>query len=199
MHGPVTLVVEGATDEAVARRLLREARLEAGPVYGKAGKQALDARLGSYNRAARFSHWLVLRDLDEDAPCAPELSQALLPAPAPYMRLQVAVRAVEAWLIADGESLGTFLSVARAKVPDSPETLTDPKRELVELARRSRRRAVREAFVPAPGVSAAVGPGYSAALIEFASRQWRPRIAASRSESLARLRRYLRQVSQSEG
>jgi hypothetical protein len=187
MPGPVTLVVEGATDEAV---------MVPGPVYGKAGKGAIDRGLNGYNRAASFSHWVVVRDLDDDGECGPELLRSLLPNPAPFMRLQVAVRAIESWLIADGDSLGSFLSVSRARLSGSPETLTDPKRALVDVARRSRRRSIREAFGPAPGVSASVGPGYSAALIEFASRQWRPHVAASRSDSLARLRRYLRRVSE---
>lgn len=196
MPRSVTLVVEGATDEAVVVRLLREAHLEPGPVYGKVGKYGLDERLSGYNRAAQFSHWLVVRDLDGDAACAPELLRALIPSPGLHMRLQVAVRAIEAWLIADDESLASFLSISRAKVPVTPEALADPKRALVDIARRSRRRAIREALVPAPGLSAAVGPGYSAALIEFASRHWRPHVAASRSESLARLRRYLCRVSE---
>jgi len=196
MPGPITLAVEGVTDEAVAKRLLLEAGLEPGPVYGRGGKRTLDERLAGYNNAARFSSWLVLRDLDDDAPCAPDLRRKLLPNPAQRMRLQIAVHAIEAWLLADGESLSDFLSVSRTRVPDSPEVVLHPKRVLVELARRSRRRAIREALVPAPGTTARVGPGYAAALIEFAAQHWRPHVAASRSESLARLRSFLRAVSQ---
>lgn len=76
MTGPVTLAVEGTTDAAVARRLLHEADLQAGPEYVKNGKSALDQSLAGYNNAARFSCWLVLRDLDQDAACAPALQFA---------------------------------------------------------------------------------------------------------------------------
>jgi hypothetical protein len=62
--------------------------------------------------------------------------------------------------------------------------------------RQSRKRAVREALVPKPGTTAKVGPGYGVFLIDFATRRWRPRIAARRSPSLARLRDFLRTMSQ---
>lgn len=92
MTGPITLAVEGPTDEAVARRLLAEAGIEAGPVYLRNGKHFLDSRLDACNSAARISRWLVLRDLDDDAPCAPALTASLLPRPSPGLRLQIAVQ-----------------------------------------------------------------------------------------------------------
>ncbi|HEX6997531.1 MAG TPA: hypothetical protein VF322_05265 [Gammaproteobacteria bacterium] len=187
----MTLAVEGTTDAAVAKRLLQEAALQVGPEYVKNGKGTLDRALNGYNRAAHHAQWLVLRDLDQDAACAPDLRRTLLPAPAPRMRLHIAVRAVEAWLLADAESLSTFLSVPARRVPADPEALPDPKRALVDLARRSRRRAVREALVPAPGSTAKVGPGYTALLIDHVWNGWRPPIASARSPSLARLRAFL--------
>ncbi|MEW6268900.1 MAG: hypothetical protein AB1689_06335 [Thermodesulfobacteriota bacterium] len=191
----VTLVVEGVTDEVVAKRLLDENGWICSFVYGKAGKAAIDRALTGYNNAARFSQWLVLRDLDSDAACAPELREALLASPSRGMRLHVAVHAVEAWLLGDSEALSDFLAVPRDRVPADPERLVHPKRTLLELARRSRRRAIREALVPAAGMTAQVGPGYAAALITFATSHWRPVVAASKCESLERLRRFLRRLS----
>lgn len=191
--------MEGATDEVVAKRLLAEVGLHCEFVYGKAGKNSIDRQLKGYNRAARFSSWLVLRDLDTDAECAPALRASLLPQPAAGMRLHIVVRAVEAWLLGDSQSVSKFLSIAQDHVPKDPERLSDPKRTLVDLARRSRRRAIREALVPAPGVTARVGPGYVASLNEFAATRWRPDVAASRCESLARLRRYLSELSSVRG
>jgi hypothetical protein len=191
----ITLAVEGATDVAVAKRLLLEVGLQPGPEYVKSGKTALDRSLAGYNSAARFSCWLALRDLDHDAGCAPELCRRLLLVPAAHMWLHVPVRAVEAWLLADAESLSESLAVARAVMPADPESVPDPKRALVDLARRSRRRYVREALVPSAGTTARVGPGYAAFVIEFATQRWRPANAATRSLSLASLRRFLRTVS----
>jgi hypothetical protein len=193
---PVTLVVEGTTDEAVARRLLAEAGLPSGPAYVKNGKVALDRCLAGYSNAARFACWLVLRDLDHDASCAPELRRKLLPRPSIHMRLHLAVRSVEAWLLADAEALGRFLRVAPTRVPSQPDALPSPKRTMVDLARRSRNKAVREAMVPATDSSAKVGPGYAVVVTEFICHHWRPGIASRCSPSLARLRTYLRTVSE---
>lgn len=83
---PVSVVLEGSTDSAVAERLLAHVGLTMGDVYGFRGKSQNDRRLPDYNNAARFARWFVLRDLDDDAPCAPELVRALLPSPSPHMR-----------------------------------------------------------------------------------------------------------------
>lgn len=197
-RGPVSLVVEGATDAVVAKRLLEEAGLQPGPEYLRSGKSKLDPRLASYNNAARFSCWLVLRDLDHDGSCAAELRQKLLPAPAPHMRFHVAVRAVEAWLLADAEGIRDTLATRGAIVAD-PDRLDDPKRYLLDLARRSRRRAIREAMLPIAGSSARVGPGYALTLIEFAANRWRPEVAGRTSASLERLRSFLRRVARGVG
>jgi hypothetical protein len=194
VDGPVTLVVEGTIDEAVARRLLAEAGLACGPVHVRNGKAALDRRLRGYSHAARFACWLVLRDLDHDASCAPELLRELLPDPAGHLRLHLAVRSVEAWLLADAEALGRFLRVAPTRVPPQPDAVPFPKRTMVELARRSRNTAIREAMVPATNSTAKVGPGYAVLLGDFISQHWRPGIAARRSPSLARLRGFLRRA-----
>jgi len=197
--GPINLVVEGVTDAAVARRLLDEASLVAAAEYVKNGKSPMDKSLAAYNSAARFSCWLVLRDLDHDEACAPELRKRLLPEPSPHMRFHVPVRAVEAWLLADAVNLSRFLAVGLSQVPSNPDALDNPKVALVNLARKSRKRTILDALVPAAGSTASVGPGYAASLIEFASAQWRPELAAQSSESLARLRSFLRRCAREQG
>lgn len=187
--------MEGTIDAAVARRLLLEAGLEPGHEYVLNGKNALDLKLDGYNRAARFACWLVMRDLDQDAECAAALRRALVETPATHMRLHVLVHAVEAWLMADAEAISRSLSVSLTAVPPHPEGLLRPKRALVDLARRSRKRAIREALVPAPETTASVGPGYAMFLTEFVTHNWRPAVAAQRSESLGRLRRFLHRMS----
>jgi len=57
---------------------------------------------------------------------------------------------------------------------------------MVNLARASRRRDIREDLVPRPEGGRQVGPAYSSRLIEFVSGRWRPEIAARRAESLRR-------------
>lgn len=184
----VNVVVEGDLDEAVARRLISHVGAETGYVYGRRGKGYVEENIGRFNHAARNAPWLwfVLVDLDDDYECAPRLCRDWLADAAPNLCLRVAVREVEAWLLADREAAARFLAVAEALVPPSPESEADPKRVLVELARRSRRRDIREDLVPRPGSGLEVGPAYEDRLIEFVRREWRPEMAAHTADSLRR-------------
>lgn len=182
----VHAAVEGITDEAVARRLVVHVGAQVGGVYGKNGKTALRLSIDGYNNGARFDPWFVIVDLDRDADCAPPLRNVWLPHPAPLMCFRIAVRGVESWLLADRERIASFLGVSRARLPSNPEGLGDPKRAMVDLARRSRRNAIKDDMVPRPGSGRAVGPAYASRLIEFASGPWRPDVAADRCDSLRR-------------
>lgn len=183
---PVAAVLEGATDSAVAERLLEHVGLTLGDVYGLRGKAHNDQRLHGYNNAARFAPWFVLRDLDRDAPCAPTLVKALLPAPSLHMRFRVAVHQMEAWLLADAGAMSSHLSVPLARIPTSPDALANPKATLVRLARGSSKRAVRRDMAPRAGSGAMVGPGYTTFVAAFARDRWRPAVAAAQSPSLAK-------------
>jgi hypothetical protein len=192
----VTVAVEGLADIPVVERLLATVGLGVGPVHVLGGKDKLDGRLNGYNNAARHAPWLVLRDLDSDAACAPELVSARLGSPSAGMHFRIAVRATEAWLMADRQRLARFLGVPEARVSAAPEALTDPKRTLVDLARRSRFRAVRDDMVPARATSAQVGPGYTSRITEFVQEYWRPAVAARLSPSLAGCLGSLRTLTQ---
>jgi hypothetical protein len=181
--------VEGILDEAVLRRLIQEIGAITGPVYGKSGKPFLLNKLNAYNQAARFSPWVILVDLDHDDDCAPPFRESYLPNPAPYMCFRIVIREIEAWLMADRERLAKFLSVGISRIPHDPEKLDSPKSVMVEIARHSRRRDLREDMVPRTGSGRAVGPAYTSHLIEFARNYntgWRPHIAAKTSDSLNR-------------
>ena len=180
----VTVVVEGPSDAAVVQKILGDVGFAVGIIRETGGKSRLDLRMRGYNQAARYAPWFVLRDPNGDAACAPDLIRALLPDAAPQMCFRVAVRAMEAWLLADTERVSRFLGVSAAIIPRDPERLADPKRELVNLARRSRHRQIREAMVPEQGTPALVGPGYTAAILELVSRGCRPHVAAESSPSL---------------
>lgn len=190
----ISAAVEGIVDEAVVRKLIAHADATPGDVYGRQGKSFLRQKIVSYNNAAQRMPWIVLVDLDRDHDCAPPLRIAWLPQLAPYLCFRVAVREVEAWLLADRERLAQFLRVARKKLPPDPEALDDPKTTMVNLARVSRRRDIREDMVPRPGSGRQVGPAYSSRLIEFASGDWRPDVAADRADSLRRAMRCLNRL-----
>ncbi|MCC7370338.1 MAG: hypothetical protein IT306_18075 [Chloroflexi bacterium] len=173
-------------DEAIGRRLLEEAGAAVGPVYGRRGRAPLLTSLDGYNRAAAFDPWLVIVDLDQDGPCPGDVRTCWLPAPSEHMCFRIAVCEAEAWLLADRESVADFLGISVRIVPVHPEQLPDPKRSLIDLARRSRRRTVREDLVPSPGSGRSVGPGYTGRMIEFVNTSWRPAAAAQEAPSLLR-------------
>ena len=114
------------------------------------------------------------------------------------MCCRVAVHAVEAWLLADRERLAHFLSVAPSKIPNMPEAIPNPKLALVDLARRSRRRDIREDMTPRPESGRKVGPAYVSRLIEFVEdreRGWRLEIALKYSDSLVRCLRSMQRLA----
>jgi len=185
---PVTIsaAVEGDTDEAVVRILIRHVGAEPGTFYGKKGKPHLKNHISGYNNAAHRTPWFVLVDLDRDAECAPPLVEEWIPIPAPFLCFRVAVRTIEAWLLADAESVAAFFGIARRKVPIRPENVGDPKSTMVNLARISRSRDIRLDMVPREGSGRSIGPAYPSRLIEFTTSYWRPEQAAIASESLRR-------------
>ena len=192
----VSIAVEGDTDAPVAIKLAADAGFVAESVYDSGGKGRLDAALRGYNLAAKWSPWLVLRDLDNDAECAPVFLRRKRFVPAAWMAYRLAVRQVEAWLLADFEAVAEFLSVAPQVVPMNPDGLANPKQSLVNLARRhSSRRAIRDAMVPREGDRVAVGPEYESAIIEFAQDHWSLKRAVVRSDSLGRARADLRRLA----
>lgn len=199
----ISSAVEGILDEAVAGRLIESVGAVAGPVHSKNGKAALQDKISGYNHAANISPWFVLADLDHDFACAPLLRDDWLPRISTLMCLRIAVRQVEAWLLADRQGVAKFLGVAMAHVPIDPEGLDNPKRSLVELARRSRRRAIREGMVPRHGSGRPVGPAYASFVAEFVQESWRPKQATRRSDSLRRcidgLRRLVERCGASAG
>ncbi len=184
MNLTICALVEGLLDEAVAQKLIAHVGATPGEVYGKQGKAYIIQRLPAYNRAAQRYPWFVLVDLDLDADCAPQLRAQLLPQPARLLCLRIAVRAVEAWLMADKEAISRFLSVPLNRIPSNPEMLQQPKKEIVAIARNSRRRDIREDMVPRPESGRSEGPAYTLRMIEFVQDHWRPDIAANSAPSL---------------
>ncbi len=191
---PVNLAVEDELSEAVLRRLAAESgrSYSVGTVCRRGGFGYLKNTIRGWNAAAKGVPFVVLTDLDRTE-CAPQLIRDWLPEPVhPNLLLRIAVREVEAWLLADRYSIATFLRCALKHVPQAPESLADPKRRLVELARESRSAEVRARVAPKRGSTAQQGPEYNACLSEFVSGEWNPIAAGANSASLERALNALR-------
>lgn len=183
---PVPFVVEGSIDEAVVLKIFKESGVVPGTPYVCDGIDNLCRRLEGFNNAAKHSPWFVLCDLDRNE-CAPTLCADLLgDARAEKMQLRVAVRAVEAWLMADRGALARFLGVRQVRIPSEPEQVADPKAAVVKLAQQSSKRAVREGLVPSETGGRRVGPAYSQEIIQYVHAQWSPARASAGAPSLAR-------------
>jgi len=190
--------VQGNLDKAVGQRLLATVGLECWGVFGLNGKEGLIERLPAYCRSARRDPWFILIDFDRDAPCAPTRIEQLVGTERPdLLALRIAVRAVESWLMADKDRFATFLGIKRSAIPDLPDEVQAPTEAVVNLARESKHRRIREALVPEPGRrKARRGPLYSQCLTSFvlpgtlASGSdsprdlWDPEVAAGASPSL---------------
>jgi len=182
----VNIVVEGNLDEAVLKKLLASVGIEVAYVYGKRGKDHIRGNIKRYNQAATHERWVVLVDLNNDAECPPPFIASWLPTRNPNLQLRIAVRAVEAWLLAERNEMARFLSVSEKRLPINPEDEEKPKTTLINIARRSKSKAIRTDIVPKDGSTAIQGPGYTTCLIEFAMKYWNPERAASNAPSLRR-------------
>jgi hypothetical protein len=195
----ISSAVEGLVDEAVVKRLIAEIGGKAGPVFGKNGKPHLRQRINGYNQAASRIPWLVLIDLNHEFDCPPPLKSAWLQRPSPNMCFRIAVREVEAWLLADRQRFASFFQIPLTAIPNNPESIDNPKEFVANLAGRSRSRAIKDDMVPRPGSGRSVGPGYISRLIEYAfdlRKGWRPQNAAGSSDSLKRCLNRLRELAE---
>jgi hypothetical protein len=188
----LALVVEGDTDLPIARKLAADAGLDVFTEMDAGGKSNIDAELNSYNGAAKGAPWFVLRDLDEDAPCAADFLKRIDLRPSRWMCFRLAVRELESWLLADGEGIARFFGVNQRWLPSNPDDEIDPTKTLIKLCRRSRIRRIREGMIPRPGSVTTVGQSYEALIIEFGSGHWSLGRASLQSPSLQRARRAIR-------
>jgi hypothetical protein len=182
----VNAVVEGLSDQGAVRAILRELGAQSVTFFGNGGKSFIRKNISGYNNAARFSPWFVLVDLDDVNKCPVEVLASWLPEPAEKMCFCIAVVELEAWLLSDREKCAEFLGVSRTRIPAAPDSIENPKLAMVNIARHSRKRDIREGLVPRVGSGVDVGPTYVSEISAFGDGLWRPRVAAQSSPSLAR-------------
>jgi hypothetical protein len=191
----VLIAIEDDLSDATLRKLLDQCGRQYHVVQslGKRGKDYLRSKLSELNKSASGMPIIVLADLDDDV-CAPYLRSDWLAAPYhSNLILRVAVREVEAWILAHREAISTFLGVPQELVPDDTERVTRPKEFIIGLASRSRNRSLREDMLPKPGSTAKQGPGYNRRMIEFVEQLWNPERAKMRNDSLLRAAQRLRE------
>jgi hypothetical protein len=182
----VLVGVEDALSEAVARRLVAEAGFDLKHYMftGKRGAGFLKANLASYLSAGNRRPVLLLTDLDDTA-CAPALVIDWMrgKVKSAHFMLRVAVREIEAWLLADRTGIHRFLGVPLRRIAGEPEENANPKMELLLLAKGASAER-RRGLVRTEGSEVFRGLEYNNILGDFVARSWSSERAAARSASL---------------
>ncbi len=184
---PINLATEDELSEVVLFRILTHlSRYAVGNAYRRGGFGYLRRTISGWNRAAKGVPFLVLTDLDRDE-CPIKLIEAWLPGPRhPNLLFRVAVREVEAWLLADRTNFSLYIAVPEILLPADADELADPKATLLRLAGRSRLKGIRDRIVPKPGSTAKQGPDYNGCLGSFVREKWDIEAAKIGSPSLSR-------------
>ena len=181
----INFLVEGIVDEAVAIRLAHFTGYEPGTCFGKKGCGYIRKKISDFNLSAEGMNVLALVDLmDTRLSCPAEALSQWLPHRHSNMTFRLVVREIESWLLADSEAMADFLGVRVASIPSKVELLDDPKRTLIDLARTSPKRNIRESLVPKDGISATEGILYNIEMTNFVREFWDVEKARLKAPSL---------------
>jgi hypothetical protein len=199
MPGHLILVTEDIPSEAVAHRLL--AFIDPDATFtsiGRRGVGYVQSKLRSLNRAAAGLRIVAIADRDSAQRCPVQLISAWLGGADrhPNLLVRMAEMEIESWIMADREGVSSFLEISANRVAQFPDTLTDPKQELVNLARLSRNKNIREQMCPAPMAQTVVGPDYNGTVENFVRTRWHPARAIVNSPSLRRAELRIRELAQ---
>lgn len=184
----INLAVEDSLSESILRTILRQSNrpYEVGTCFSRGGYGYLKDKIIGFNNAAKGTPFIILTDLNTYE-CPPVLMREWLPdLMHPNLLFRVAVREVEAWVLAHCVAFAKFLGIREELIPVNVDTIKDPKRFLIDLARKSPRRDLRQDIVPPPGSTRQQGPDYNGRLIFFVENFWDAMEAKNHSPSLQR-------------
>lgn len=190
-------VVEDLVQERIVFKLFSALRPELDLLnsLGGQGNSYIRLRMKGFNDVSHVLPHFIITDLD-NTPCAAELISKWIDFQmSDRLLFRIAVREVEAWLLADRKNFAKFFGVPVNKIPLHVEQLSDPKEFVINLARKSRKKGIREDIIP-EGTSK-VGAGYNLRMEEFIHFHWNFNEALQSSKSLEkavlRIKEFLRQ------
>jgi len=182
----VLVAIEDELSRAVAVKLANQVlgnQVSLQFVLGRGNGRLLKGMQKFRNAARSFPVWL-LTDLDREK-CPTALINRWTGGTAlPHnFCFRVAVREIEAWLLADRVAFAEFMGISAGKIDRNPEAIGDPKMYILNLARNGKR-TIRDDLLPHPNTAASQGFGYNQRLCHFVSRDWSPSRASEVSRSL---------------
>ena len=189
----VTLIFEDDLSEAVMTKILMQfsGKYEIYQSYPGNGFGYLKANIRGFNQASVVNPHFMLTDLDNYEYAVSLKSDWIDFDLNSNFIFRIAVREVESWLLADRDGLSRFLNISIANLPLNPDNVADPKNTLIQLAKRSKKRTIKDDIVPI-NKNASIGPNYNGCLTEFVYKIWSIDKAALQSESLRRAYEKLR-------
>lgn len=183
-----SLATEDELSETIGLRLLEEHGVTPTQCLRRGGYGYLRSKMSNWIALAKLHPVVLLTDLDQMA-CPVQLrvdwfKNKQLPT---SLCFRIAVREVEAWLLADPAAINTLFGKS-VKLPLAPEHLPDPKRTLLQLVDSKGSRDLKEDMIRVESGVLKQGVGYNARLSGIVRTAWDPVRAAERAPSLARAR-----------
>jgi len=184
----INLVFEDALSEAVLKEMLKQSQrpFYVGSCLNQRGYGNIKRIIYGLNHAAKGMPYLVLTDLDNSECPLVIISEWLTQPKHPNLLFRIAVKEVEAWLLAHREAFAKFLGISVSLIPANVDEIHDPKQLLINLAKKSKKRNLRDAIVPDRNSTAKIGKDYNGQLIQFVQNNWQVEAAQVNSRSLQR-------------
>jgi hypothetical protein len=188
MRLPITLniVVEDYLTESIIKKILRnyENKFFISAILGKCGFGYIKNRIDDFNKTTKSLAFLIIADLDQYE-CPPQIIKEWLHHPKnPNLLFRIAVKEIESWLLADRINFAKYFAISHNLIPKDVELIDDPKNFLINLARKSPKRDIRESIAPKFHSTAKIGPNYNDCLSIFVQKKWQFYEAAKNSVSL---------------
>ena len=188
----IYIATEDELSEAVVYRLIEEANhgLTVSVPMRAGGFGYLKNKAPDLLKLAHNVPVFLLADLDTFV-CPSALhenwlgTESILP---DDLLFRIAVREVEAWLLADREGFAAFTGAPVTQIPTTPETLADPKATLLHLVNRYGKREQKVGIVRKDGTNLKQGLEYNLQLGQFVAdkKQWSLERALINANSLSR-------------
>lgn len=157
----------------------------AGPLVNTKGVTKLVASMWRYAEQARYVQ-PVLCIADTDGQCAVDLLHTWLPpGDVSSFLLRLAVTEAESWVLADRSGFASTFQIPANKLPTAPDDVADPKRLLLSVMAKSKKRVFRDEMIAQTDASKP-GSGYNLHLCDFVRSRWDVEQARAFSPSLNR-------------
>lgn len=155
---------------------------------GRQGCGYLIKRMDNFNQLANTCKVLVVIDLDRNESHEEYVGSITRNIKNPHANLIFSVPKIEieSWLLADKQGISEFLKISEAKLEASPETLMDPKSNLINLARKCKNKTAKDGLPPKVGSISRIGLSYNSILTDFVREHWSIERAFHNSDSLRR-------------